>query len=124
MKSCKATLIVLPDSLLSFHRGDLLPIMDKYTWGDAEEALRDALKMEKFVTKEIKTIIDVCSDADSNVSAQDMFCPTRQVVSIRGGKMSFIVQGNKLQILTSLALSRQCVCELYTVRRPLSRDIL
>ena len=42
--------------------------MDKYTWGDAEEALRDALKMEKFVTKEIKAIIDVCSDADSNVS--------------------------------------------------------
>ena len=42
--------------------------MDKYTWGDTEEALRDALKMEKFVTKEIKTIIDVCSDADSNVS--------------------------------------------------------
>ena len=47
-----------------------MPIMDKYTWGDAEEALRDALKMEKFVTKEIKSIIDVCSDADSNVSAK------------------------------------------------------
>ena len=44
--------------------------MDKYTWGSAEEALRDALKMEKFVTKEIKSIIDVCSETDSNVSVQ------------------------------------------------------
>ena len=49
-------------------RGDLLPIMDKYSWGDAEEALRDALKMEKFITKEIKSIIDVCSSTESNVS--------------------------------------------------------
>ena len=45
--------------------------MDKYSWGGAEEALRDALKMEKFVTKEIKSIIDVCSTGDGNVSAQD-----------------------------------------------------
>ena len=59
--------------MIIFHdpRGDLLPIMDKYTWGDAEEALRDALKMEKFVTKEIKSIIDVCSEADSNASDID-----------------------------------------------------
>ena len=62
--------------------------MDKYTWGDAEEALRDALKMEKFVTKEIKTIIDVCSDADSNVSRKG----TKGLQLIFESKIEFMVQ--------------------------------
>ena len=61
------------------HRGDtetdflgpdpILPSLGKNTWVDAEEALRDALHMEKMVTGSIKAIIDVC-DNDS-VSKSD-----------------------------------------------------
>jgi bacterioferritin (cytochrome b1) len=45
----------------------LTPLLDKTTWENGEEALRDALKMEKIVTSSIKKIIDVCSESQSNV---------------------------------------------------------
>lgn len=54
------------------HRGDadtdflgsdpIVPILGKTTWADGEEALRDALHMEKKVTGSIKKIIDVCDN--------------------------------------------------------------
>merc|ERR1711973_295505 len=40
------------------------PIKNKSSWTDAEEALRDALEMEKVVTGAMKAMIDQCSDDD------------------------------------------------------------
>jgi len=42
----------------------LKPIKGKASWTDAEEALRDALEMEKTVTAAIKRLIDVCEKED------------------------------------------------------------
>jgi len=42
----------------------LKPIKGKASWTDAEEALRDALEMEKTVTAAIKRMIDVCEKDD------------------------------------------------------------
>ena len=44
---------------------DMLPLLGKVTWEDGEEALRDALNMEKLVTGSIKQIVDAC-DNDAN----------------------------------------------------------
>ncbi len=38
------------------------PMLDKRTWADAEEALRDALDMEKKVSGSIKKLVDVCEN--------------------------------------------------------------
>ena len=56
------------------HRGDsesdflgsdpIVPILGKHTWLDGEEALRDALLMEKTVTGSIKKIIDTCDNEE------------------------------------------------------------
>ena len=46
---------------------ELLPILGKASWTDAEEALRDALTMEKMVTGYIKGIIDVCEGGEEGV---------------------------------------------------------
>jgi len=42
----------------------LKPIKNKSSWADAEEALRDALEMEKVVTGAMKAMIDQCSEDD------------------------------------------------------------
>jgi len=39
---------------------ELKPVNDKYSWRDGEEALRDALDMEKSVTRSIKKLVDIC----------------------------------------------------------------
>ena len=41
---------------------DVVPLLGKSTWMDGEEALRDALTMEKMVTGSIKRLVDVCED--------------------------------------------------------------
>lgn len=41
---------------------ELFPILDKYSWTDGEDALKDALKMEKAVTGAIKKLIDTCAN--------------------------------------------------------------
>lgn len=69
------------------HRGDeeinllgsdpILPILGKNTWADGEEALRDALEMEKIVSGSIKKLIDVCdNDAKQDYHAADWLTGT------------------------------------------------
>lgn len=40
----------------------LKPVLKKYEWTNMEEALRDALKMEKYVTGAVKGLIDTCDN--------------------------------------------------------------
>jgi len=40
---------------------ELSPVFNKYSWSDGEEALKDALAMEKKVTGEIKLLVDKCA---------------------------------------------------------------
>nr|ACO14799.1 Ferritin subunit precursor [Caligus clemensi] len=49
------------DNSLELINTDIKPIMEKYSWTDGLEALRDALAMEKKVSGSIKKIVDVCS---------------------------------------------------------------
>lgn len=45
--------------------GDILPLLGKSRWEDGEDALRDALAMEKMVTGSIKKLVDVCEADES-----------------------------------------------------------
>ena len=40
------------------------PVLGKTSWQDGEEALRDALEMEKKVSMQIKKLIDACEGGD------------------------------------------------------------
>ena len=52
-------------------------ILGKTTWADGEEALRDALTMEKAVSKAMKTLIDTCdNDQTSDYHAADWLTGT------------------------------------------------
>ena len=46
--------------------GKIEPILRKYIWSDGSEALRDALKMEKHVSGNIKNMIDSCDGVGGN----------------------------------------------------------
>jgi len=46
--------------------GKIEPILGKYIWSDGTEALRDALKMEKHVSGNIKNMIDSCDGVGGN----------------------------------------------------------
>ena len=46
--------------------GKIEPILRKYIWNDGTEALRDALKMEKHVSGNIKNMIDSCDGVNGN----------------------------------------------------------
>ncbi len=53
-------------------RGAINPILGKVKWSDGEEALRDALDMEKSVTASIKALVEACdSDELSDFHAAD-----------------------------------------------------
>nr|ACO11577.1 Ferritin subunit precursor [Caligus rogercresseyi] len=49
------------DDSLALFDADIKPILEKYSWSDGLEALRDSLLMEKKVSGSIKKIVDACS---------------------------------------------------------------
>jgi hypothetical protein len=44
-------------------QGSILPILGKTSWDDGEDALRDALEMEKIVTGSIKSLVSLLMHA-------------------------------------------------------------
>ena len=48
------------DAETNIVEGPINPIFGKNSWSDGEEALRDALSMEKAVSASMKQMIDVC----------------------------------------------------------------
>ena len=66
----------------------LLPILGKSTWLDAEEALRDALAMEKLVTGSIKRLVDACdNEAVQDYHAADWLTGTWLDEQLAGQRM-------------------------------------
>ena len=51
-------------------------IAGKSSWTDGEDALRDALTMEKAVSKAIKALIDTCDSDQGPILQKLLFAPT------------------------------------------------
>jgi len=60
------------DAELDLGINDMAPILAKETWADGTEALRDALNMEKAVSKSIRDIIKLCEENNDFYSADWM----------------------------------------------------